>query len=103
MSVQQQPIFPITLEELRQNPAIKEHWPHISRPIIGYLLTYLQRNVREADCTDRAQAEAGASRAIGHLIDQFISLGNPTLPKPLTTIKNLNRFSQEEENKPSAE
>lgn len=71
----------MNLEELRDNPAVKEHWPQISRPVLAFLDTLLIESAIGAECEGRAQAEAAVTKVIAKLIRDFRSLANEA-PKP---------------------
>lgn len=94
-----QPPFPVTLDDLRSNPAMVEHWPQVARVFTGFLLTNLQASALAAQCGDNAAAEAGASRAIALLLQQVLTLGNAAdPPKPPVAMRPLHRFTEEKPN-----
>lgn len=89
------PHFPVTIEDLRANPAIAEHWPHLARPIIGFLLTQLHGNAINSGCAERAQAEAAKGQSFSILINNLMTLGDAEPVAPLATMRPLHRFSAE--------
>ena len=89
------PIFPTTIEELQTNPAMIEHWPHVKRLFIGYLLTMQFNNGlngTEAGSPDHA---VGAARALSRVIEHAMKIGDDAPPpKTRPNIAPLHRFSE---------
>lgn len=102
MSVPRQPFFPITIDDLRSNPAMIEHWPHVSRLFEGYLLTCMVRTAADHHCGERSGDESAAMKAYAALIESLEPLSVPLKEgdkKPL--LKGLKRFSDPPPNNPT--
>ena len=90
------PLFPLSLEELKSNPAIVEYWPHIARPMTGYLLTLLHNGALTGKEANTAEHAVGANYAIGKIIEHFSQLGGPVKEQPRAPrIAPLHRFSEQ--------
>lgn len=94
MPVPRQPFFPITLEEVRTNPAMIEHWPFVARLLEGYMLTCMYRTALQHEAGVKAGDEAAAMKALARLIQELEPLSQPDIaPKKEALMRPLKRFS----------
>lgn len=86
----------MTIQDFRDNPAVKEHLPQIIRPLTEMLNEHLVETCRGANPdAQNPEAIVGASKAIANLIKLFRDSAQPAgREKPKTAMKPLHRFDQ---------
>ena len=90
-----QSLYPVTLEDLKASPAIREHWPHVGRLIEGFLLTTMAETAAQHECGAKSGDESAALKTIAAIIKLLEPLSVKTgesEPRPM--MKPLKRFSK---------
>lgn len=98
----------MNLTEFRNNPAIKEDFGKVARPVREFLVQHLiETCLDQVPDAEIAQAQVGASKAIANIIKIFDSVRAEPSKRKTVGLKKLHRFSAEnpegEEPKTSAQ